>query len=452
MKTIIVPAVALLTVLTASPRADQQVARELQPSLDILKTVSTPMPDFHGVKYYQAMPDSGGDLSNGIGHSDWVRGWFRQMDPMTAQFTKHDQKLEADVDVYGDTVREEGDKVLAATANLKQALQPVAQQVHPLLVTYRKEVRAAQDARSKFNAAGKEVERATFLLDASDNAAKECNAQLEKAKLEADKAVLLARLEKGAAFLNAVEKALDAAAGGPQSMVAYVAGEAETMTRQGAKALILEAFYSGTREQLYDIGLKIEAIDKSLMDLKCKAQASTLKASKADLEARLIEVVVAFAAIVDHRARAWEAVDGLALLKDPQTGRKIAFFQALQEYNKQVNFMGHTVHDSVNAYMEFLSKAPLSRGPAVFEAVKEDMETVDSERAKRDPRGEWLSRASETKAYLERYTDWYEAEVARGQMVIANLREGRHLDFVDRMLARTAKEIGSTVSLDDIIR
>ena len=44
------------------------------------------------------------------------------------------------------------------------------------------------------------------------------------------------------------------------------------------------------------------------------------------------------------------------------------------------------------------------------------------------------------------YTKWYEGEVRRGRTVLADLREGRHLDFVDRMMALATKELGGTVS------
>jgi hypothetical protein len=40
----------------------------------------------------------------------------------------------------------------------------------------------------------------------------------------------------------------------------------------------------------------------------------------------------------------------------------------------------------------------------------------------------------------------------RGQVVLEHLREGRHLDFVDRMIARATKDLGGTVAYEDIIR
>jgi hypothetical protein len=60
--------------------------------------------------------------------------------------------------------------------------------------------------------------------------------------------------------------------------------------------------------------------------------------------------------------------------------------------------------------------------------------------------------AGYTSAYLNLYTKWYRTDVRRGQTVLEDLREGRHLDFVDRMVARATKELGGTVSYDDIIR
>src|SRR5688500_17325447 len=124
MKTIklLTPIAIALAVLTASPDAEQQVAKELEPSLTSFKAVSTSMPDFRGVTFYQAFPDSRGSLVQGIGHSNAVRGWFYQMNQMVSQFAKSDNKLALDVAVYADTVREEGEKVLGATGYLNKAL------------------------------------------------------------------------------------------------------------------------------------------------------------------------------------------------------------------------------------------------------------------------------------------------------------------------------------------
>src|SRR5437867_1792969 len=83
-------------------------------SLKFLDTVSRPMPDFRSVEYYEAVPDADGTLKEGIGGSQFVHGWFPQMEQTVGKFSKLDGKLETDVGVYADTVKEEGQKVLDA--------------------------------------------------------------------------------------------------------------------------------------------------------------------------------------------------------------------------------------------------------------------------------------------------------------------------------------------------
>jgi hypothetical protein len=78
--------------------------------------------------------------------------------------------------------------------------------------------------------------------------------------------------------------------------------------------------------------------------------------------------------------------------------------------------------------------------------------TVAGAKEKRDPSGKWTRVAGDTRMYFDVYTKWYDDEVRRGQTVLADLREGRHLDFVDKMIARATRELGGTVSYDDIIR
>ena len=128
--------------------------------------------------------------------------------------------------------------------------------------------------------------------------------------------------------------------GGPQAAAAYVTAEATTMTIAAAKTVMLDVFFSNTRETLYKIEIEIEAIDKSLQDLACKQQGVALQAAKSNLEARMIQVLVAFGKILDHRAKAWRAVDRLGTLQDPRSGQKLPFFANLQAYNSQVNVMG----------------------------------------------------------------------------------------------------------------
>lgn len=449
-------ALAIVVGLTLEGRAEGPIAKDLEPSLTFLRTVTTPMPSFRNVTFYEAFPDSQGSLVRGTGHSSWVRGWFMQMDQVVPKYVKSDERLRLDLNVYADTVREEGEQVLQATANLKQSLMALdkvtSSKLQDLLAEYNDEVKAARVARSQFLMATKKANEATFLVDAADADAKECNLLLERAQLEAEKAALLAKMQRAHAFLNAVEKAISSMAGGPAGVASYLTGEAKSLTIEGAKAIIVDAFYSSARETLYEIGTKIEAIDKSLQDLKCKKQAATLKAAKANMEAMLIQSLLAFGEILEHRAKAWRAVDRLATLQDPKTGRTLPFFQHLQTYNSQVNLMGRQVFDAVNAHLDLLAREPFSRGELLMTLVDEDLETVEREKAKRDPSGTWTAHAQRLSEYWNTYAKWYRGETTRGQRILEDLREGRHLDFVDRMLARATRELGGTVSYDDIVR
>ena len=450
MKTSTWVAIAVIAGAPIAPAASQPAPADLQPSLAFARTVSKPMPDFRGVPFYVAMPDSQGRVVATIGHSDVVKGWFSQMEPVASRFRAIDDRLGTDVGVYGDTVREEGGKVLAAAGtNLKASLQRMdRERVLAILTSYNDEVRATRTARQKFDAATKHAEEAAYLVDASDAGARECNALLERSKLEAERSAVRARMDSDMALLNAVEAAIKAIGGGVDGVTDYLVSN----TREAAKAVLVDAFNQGARDTLYEIDAKIRAIDASLADVRCKQQNATLKAAKANLQARLIEVLVPLGGILDHRAKAWAIVDRLAALQEPGRGRPLPFFEQLKTYNAQVNTMGRTVFDSINAYLEFLSKTPVSRGPLVANFVKEDLDTVQRDRAKRDPRGEWLDRAQQTAAYLQTYSSWYDGELARGQRILADLREGRHLDFVDRMVARATRDLGGTVSYEEIIR
>jgi hypothetical protein len=456
MKTTQVLTLALLAGLTATTGAARQTAADLEPSLKFLNPVSAAMPSPRGVVFYEAMPDASGRVIAGIGHSQFVRGWFRQMDPILPRFAKMDERLRLDVGVYGDTVREEGQEVLAAAANLKKGLIELDAatngRVLDFLGDYNDAVKATRIARSEYESARKRAEEASHLLDASDAAAKACNAVVERKRLEAQRAAERAKIQKASRVLNALERAIGTMAGGPQGVAAYLAGEAKRLTIDGAKAVIIDTLFAGTQETIYQIGLKIEAIDQSLQELECKPQASALKAARAGLEGRMIDTLVAFSKIVEHRSQAWRAVDRLGTLKHPKTQQPLPFFVRVQAYNDQVNVMGSTVFEAVDAYLELLASDPLSRGELVLAYINEDVQTVQRERQKRDPAGEWLSRASATRAYVETYAKWYAGETRRGQAILADLREGRHLDFVDRMLARATKELGGTVSYEHIIK
>ena len=456
MKVIGWTALSMVVALTCGGHAQGPIPKDLEPSLKFLQTVTTPMPSFRGVTFYEAFPDSQGRLVKGMGHSSWVRGWFYQMDPLVPKYVRSDERLRLDVNVYADTVREEGEGVLKAAANLKQSLtafnKVTGGKLQDLLSQYNDEVKAARVARRQFLIATKRAEEARFLVEATDADAKECNLFLERAKLEAEKGALLAKMQKGRAFLNAVEKAITAMAGGPAGVATYLTGEAKALTVEAAKMIIIDAFYSTARETLYEIGMKIEAIDKSLQDVKCKKQAGMLQAAKSNLEATMIQALLAFGEILEPRARAWRAVDRLATLPDPQTGRMLPFFQNLQAYNSQVNLMGRTVFDSVNSHLDLLAREPFSRGELLLTLVDEDIEIVERDKAKRDPFGNWTGHANGLSAYWGEYAKWYRGETKRGQTILEDLREGRHLDFVDRMVARATKELGGTVSYEDIIR
>ena len=447
---------AMVMSVTLVGRADAPIPKDLQPSLTFLQTVTTPMPSFRGVVYYEAFPDSQGDLVRGMGHSSWVRGWFHQMNQVVPRFVQSDERLRVDLNVYADTVREEGEQVLATATNLKQALtafdRATGSKLQDLLAEYNDQVKATRAARSRFLVATKKTDQATFLLDAADADNKECNYLLQRAQLDAEKDALVAKMQRAHAFLNAVERAIGSMAGGPAGVAAYITGEVKTMTIEAAKSIIVDAFHSEARERLYEIGLKIEAIDKSLQDLKCKKQEGTLKAAKANLEATMIESLMAFGEILEHRAKAWRAVDRLATLQDPDTGRTLPFFQHLQTYNAQVHLMGRQVFDAVNAHLDLLAREPFSRGELLATLIDEDIEIVEREKARRDPSGTWLGHARQLDDYWDEYAKWYRGETTRGQRILEDLREGRHLDFVDRMVARATKELGGTVSYDDIIR
>jgi hypothetical protein len=456
MKTVTLTAIALAVSATYLPPTEAQAPKELEPSLRIFTLVSTPMPDFHKAAFYEVFPDSGGNLIKGIGNSGWVREWRLKMEPVGPRFVAIDRQLRLDVDVYADTVREEGAKVLNATANLGKLLTELDRgtsgKVQDLLAVYNDEVKATRVARAEFEAATKFAEEAKYLLAGSDAAVKECNLFLERSALEAQKAALLDRMQRGRTFLNTVEKAIHAMSGGPQAAAAYVTAEATTRTIEAAKTIILDAFFANTRETLYKVGAKIEAIDKSLQNLACKQQGYALQAARSRLEAQMIKVLVAFGTILDHRAKAWRAVDRLGTLQDPRSGQKLPFFANLKAYNAQVNLMGRKIVDSVDEYLDLLATEPLSRGELILKSVEKDIETIADAKEKRDPSGKWTSAANHTKAYMGLYTKWYEGEVRRGRTVLADLREGRHLDFVDKMMARATKELGGTVSNDDIIR
>lgn len=443
-------AMSVMVSLVAAP-ASSQIPQDLDPSLKIFSVISKPMPSFDGVAFYKGLPDGDGTITLGVGHSSMVRAWFPQMEPLVPKFEKSEERLRLDFNVYADTVREDGAEVLKAATKLKPSLlaldTPTRGRLLDLFGEYNDRVRAAHIARIQYGNARKEAQRAQFLLDASDADAKECNLLLERARLEVEQAAAQAKIRKGQAFLRAVETAIGKISGGPTAVAGYLLDEVTTLTVDAARTLLVEAFYSGTMDTLYEIGLKIEAIDKSLQDLKCKSQTAKLQAAKLKLETTMSQALLAFGEIVMHRAKAWNAIDRIA-----DTGRALPFFVRLQTYNRSVNQMGRKVFDSLTSHLDLLAREPLSRAHLLLAYVNEDIQTIERDRAKRDPHGAWLGRANQLKAYWGRYTSWHDGEIGRGQTALEHLREARHLDFVDRMIARATKDLGGTVSYEDIIR
>jgi hypothetical protein len=448
MKSTTLTVLTLLVAMTASTHARQD-PKDLQPSLTFLDPVSVGMPSVLGVPFYLKFPDSQGLLSDSGGHAPWVRAWFRRLEPVLPKIVQIDRRLRDDVGVYADTVREEGAEVLGTAKNLTVSLRELntatSGAVLKTLHEYNNEIGALRRARDQFNSATKDAEAAGYTLEGSDAAATECNLLIERTKADAEQAALHAKMEKDMAFLNAAEKAIDALAGG----VTGVAGYLEDNLRGAAKAIIVEALHSDTREALYALEAKIAGIDKALAEVKCKPQTAALKAAKANLEARMIGVLVPFGRMLDHRVKAWQKLDELAALNHPATRKPLPFFAALQDYNKQVHFMGNVVYKRVGEYLDFLSSDPVSRGPLIRTYVDEDIKLVETERR---PAENWKRDANATRLYLRAYDDWYRGEVQRAQTIVADFREGRHLDFVDRMVARATRELGGTVSYTDIIR
>lgn len=424
-------------------------ADPLEPSLKFLETVSRPMPDFRKVTFYKAVPDSGGTLKEGIGGSRFVRPWFTQMEQTVGKFTKLDDKLGTDVEVYADTVKEEGQKVLASrNANFRDALAQLNKatdgRVFQLLDEYRREVKQINDARARHKIAEDEAEAASFGLDASAADEKECALLLKREALEADRAAIERKLKQSRELLDAAEEAITAAAGGPKSFLSYVGAKVDAAQKQ----ILLELLYAAEQEQLLELGAKIEAIDKVLKENRCQAHKARLTQAKANLQAKMKNLVLRFGQIPTHRANAWSIIDQLAALEKGQRG--MTFFQQLQNYNKQANHMGVTMFDSLRAYQAYLTHPPVSRGELMYDLVQEDISRVKSE--KRDKTGEWTTKAEDLRAYLGEYHTWHKTETDRVSEIMEELRAGRHLHFVDSMVAEASKLLGATVTPEHIIR
>jgi hypothetical protein len=299
-------------------------------------------------------------------------------------------------------------------------------------------------ARDRHKIARDEAEAANFGLSASAADEKECLLELEKANLEADRVAIERRIKQGRELLDAADEALSAVAGGPKTMAAYL-GE---KTESAAKTVFIEIVYTTERNQLIEIASKIEAIDKALKENKCQAHKDRLAEARAKLQGKTKDLMLQFRKIVEHRVNAWSIIDQLAALEKAK--RTSTFFQHLQTYNKQVNKMGATVFDSVAAYQDFLLRPPVSRGDFIYDIVQDDIAKVEAE--DRDKSGQWTEVAKNLRSYLNEYSRWHHAERKRTAKILEDLRAGKHLHFVDTMVAEAAKDLGATVDRQDIIQ
>ncbi len=456
----------VLTLGTAAPALAQPSGRasspsktpppaELAPTIGAFRVVSTPMPMSPG--YYGGYPSGDNLISQGTGHSDQLRGFYSQTRQVAPKFLAHDKRLDDDVGVFEDTVREQGDKVLRTMrgpsfgASLRETNRSSNQRLQVLLNEYNDHVHDARKARIAHQSAQKTAEGARFQLQASDADSKECSLLMEKSKAEARKAEVMARVARSDWFLNGVEKlATSLATGGPSAAIAYLGGEIGSATTGALKTAIRETIYASEMETLYQVGLEIEAIDKALAAQRCSKQKATLQQARANLEAKTLDVLLTAGGPVEHRMKAWRTLDLLATLRG-RDGKPLATFKELRDYNSQVNTMGRKLFDSVTAYEQFLWQDPISRGDAMLAGVREDKAYVAANAARMDPKGSWRARWGGLEDFFVHYTRWYKAETDRGQVVLELLREGRHLAFVDYVVARSLKELGATVAPEDII-
>lgn len=456
----------VLTLATASPALAQTTNRpgaqakaaapaELAPTIAAFRVVSTPMPMSPG--YYGGYPNGDNLISQGTGHSDQLRGFYSQTRQVAPKFLAHDKRLGDDVGVFEDTVLEQGGEVLKTMrspsfgSTLRDANRSSNQRLQVLLNEYNDHVHDARKARIAHQSAQKTAESARFQLQASDADSKECSLLMEKSKAEARKAEVMARIARSDWFLNGIEKlATSLATGGPAAAIAYLGGEVRSATTGALKTAIRETIYASEMDTLYQVGLEIEAIDKALAAQRCSKQKAALQQARANLEAKTLDVLLTAGGPVEHRMKAWRTLDMLATLQG-RDGKTLATFRELRDYNSQVNTMGRKLFDSVTAYEQFLWQDPISRGEAMLAGVREDKAYVEANQARLDPKRSWRARWGGLEDFFVHYTRWYKAETDRGQAVLELLRDGRHLAFVDYVVARSLKELGATVAPEDIV-
>lgn len=443
-------------ILSLMPRAGlSQTAKTFESSIKILEKIPQPMPDFRAVTYYKGLPDGYGNLRLGAGHSQNVSGFFNQMNGALPLYKSINDRLTTHTNVYEDTVLEEGKKVLDTIKNdfkenLNKFNNNTNKRIINQLLEYQKELVNAKNSRRLLDAVRKEASAEAYGVQAADSEWKECLLLLEKSELSTEREAVLAKIKKGTVFLKSVETATKAfATGGPMKAAEYIGGKVAETFIDSVNEILVEAFYSGTRETLAEIGTKIEAINLSLNDLACKKHSFELNQSKLNLEAKLTKVIVSYGEVLEHRSNAWKIIDLLGE-EGSTDGRKFPFFVQLKKYNAQMNVMGKTVYDSINEYQTRLEKPPFSYGTNLYDYVKADLKKVNSEKLDTAEKN-WTNVADNIVYYLGDYNRWYVNEKKQNESALIDLRSGKHLAFVDNMVAYSLKILGVTATYEYII-
>lgn len=420
----------------------------------LFKNIPQTIPDSLQVVYYKGLPDGNGNITLGAGMSQHVSGFFNQLDASLPRLQTINNRLKSHINGYEETIVEEATSVLLNLNNdfkgsLEKFNTTTQKRVVKHLNDYQDAVVSVQQASKSHTAAKTDASAASYGLQAAGNESKECLLLLEKTKLNSDKEVLLAKIKRSSVFLNAAELALKTfATGGTLKAAQYVSGGAGDLMTDGLNSILLESYYSGTSKALAEIGEKIEAIDKSLADLACKKYSAQLTASKLNLESKMTNVIVTYGQIIEYRSKAWTIIDLLGE-ENGADGRKFPFFVQLKRYNGQANSWGKTVYDAINEYQIQLTKIPYEYGSNLTGLVNSDIKRVNSQ--KLDTTGNWSKVADGVIDYLGRYNKWHETELTKNQNALVHLREGKHLAFVDHMVAHSLKTLGMTVAYEHII-
>lgn len=431
-----------------------QLKNTFESSALLFKNTPQKIPDSSHVVYYKGLPDGNGNITLGAGMSQYVNGFFNQLNASLPRFQIIHNRLKSNIKGYEETIEEEATSVLLNINNdfkgsLEKFNTTTQKRVVKHLNDYQDAVVSAQQASLSHIAAKKDASAASYGLQAADNESKECLLLLEKTKLNSDKEALLAKIKRSNAFLNAAELALKTfATGGTLKAAQYVSGGVGDLMTDGLNSILLESYYSGTSKALAEIGEKIEAIDKSLADLACKKYSAQLTASKLNLESKMTNVIVTYGHIVEYRSKAWTIIDLLGE-ENGADGRKFPFFVQLKRYNNQVNSWGKTVYDGINEYQIHLTKNPYENGSNLTGLVHSDIKRVNAQ--KLDVTGNWSKVADGVVDYLGRHNKWHDMELTKNQNALIHLREGKHLAFVDHMVAHSLKALGMTVAYEHII-